>query len=171
MGRIKIMPNHKRHSTNSTKPFSQKQITQFRIAFNMLDKNGCGTICVEDVHRLFTGLGKNLSQDEEKDIIAEYDINESGDVTFPEFLAMMSEKDRIKGKDDEYEELKAAFEVFDVDGDGYLGFEEFSNALKQIGENFSDFEVREFISLADLEENGLMDVDEFIGLLTNKYRL
>merc|ERR1712226_181730 len=159
MGIIKIMSNHKRHSY-STKHFTQKQITQFRIAFNMLDKNGCGTICVEDVHRLFTGLGKNLSQDEEKDIIAEYDINESGDVTFPEFLAMMSEKDRIKGKDDEYEELKAAFEVFDVDGDGYLGFEEFSNALKQIGEHFSDFEVREFINLADLEENGLMDVDE-----------
>ena len=116
-------------------------------------------------------LGKNISVDEEKDIIAEYDMNESGDVTFPEFLAMMSEKDRIKGKDDEYEELKAAFEVFDVDGDGYLGFEEFSNALKQIGENFSDVEVREFINLADMEENGLMDVDEFIGLLTNKYRL
>ena len=163
------MSNHKRHSKSSS--FTQKQITQFRIAFNMLDKNGCGTICVEDVHRLFVGLGKNISVDEEKDIIAEYDINESGDVTFPEFLAMMSEKDRIKGKDDEYEELKAAFEVFDVDGDGYLGFEEFSNALKQIGENFSDFEVREFINLADLEENGLMDVDEFIGLLTNKYRL
>merc|ERR1711997_307 len=123
MGRIKIMSNNKRQSC-SIKHFTQKQITQFRIAFNMLDKNGCGTICVEDVHRLFTGLGKNLSQDEEKD--------------------------RIKGKDDEYEELKAAFEVFDVDGDGYLGFEEFSNALKQIGENFSDFEVREFINFADL---------------------
>ena len=153
------------------KPFTQKQITQFRIAFNMLDKNGCGTICVEDIHRLFTGLGKNLSISEEKDIIGEYDSSKSGDVSFSEFLAMMTEQDRIKGKDDEYEELKAAFEVFDVNGDGYLGFVEFSNALKQIGENFTDLEVREFIFLADLEKNGVMDVDEFIGLLTNKYRL
>merc|ERR1711879_22912 len=168
MGRIKIMPNQKRHST-STKPFTQKQITQFRIAFNMLDKNGCGTICVEDVHRLFTGLGKDLSRTEERDIIGEYDINSSGDVTFSEFLTMMTEQDRIKGKDDEYEELKAAFDVFDADGDGYLSLKEFSDALKQIGENFTASEILDFMFEADIEKNGKMDADEFVGLLTNKY--
>ena len=80
----------------------------------MLDKNGCGTICASDVNRLFTGLGKKLSTDEENDIIHEYDLNDSGDVTFKEFLEMMTEQDRIKGKDDEYEELKAAFSPMTV---------------------------------------------------------
>ena len=61
-------------------------------------------------------LGQNPSTDELKQMILEVDEDGSGSIEFPEFLEMMKKK--MKDNENSSEDVKAAFNVFDQNGDG-----------------------------------------------------
>ena len=61
-------------------------------------------------------LGQNPSADELKQMILEVDEDGSGSIEFPEFLMMMKKK--MKQNESAMEDVKAAFKVFDQNGDG-----------------------------------------------------
>ena len=61
-------------------------------------------------------LGQNPSAEELKQMILEVDEDGSGSIEFPEFLVMMKKK--MKENESSVDDFKAAFTVFDQDGDG-----------------------------------------------------
>ena len=61
-------------------------------------------------------LGQNPSDEELKQMILEVDEDGSGSIEFPEFLEMMKKK--MKDNENSSEDVKAAFNVFDQNGDG-----------------------------------------------------
>ena len=61
-------------------------------------------------------LGQNPSTEELREMILEVDEDGSGSIEFPEFLVMM--KNKMKENENSSEDVKAAFNVFDQNGDG-----------------------------------------------------
>ena len=61
-------------------------------------------------------LGQHPSAEELKQMIVEVDEDGSGSIEFPEFLAMMKKK--MKDNEKALADVKAAFKVFDQNGDG-----------------------------------------------------
>ena len=67
--------------------------------------------------------------------------------------------------DDLVGELKAAFHIFDVDGNGTIEIEDIKFALELMGEQITEEEVKEILDMGDLDKNGSISFEEFMKLL------
>ncbi|ODQ78637.1 hypothetical protein BABINDRAFT_172009 [Babjeviella inositovora NRRL Y-12698] len=143
----------------------QKQITEFKEAFSLFDKDNDGKITTKELGTVMRSLGQNPSESELKDLVNEVDINNDGNIDFPEFLTMMARK--MKDTDSEAE-IAEAFKVFDRNGDGKISAAELRHVLTSIGEKLTDAEVDEMIREADADNDGEIDIVEFTQLLAAK---
>ncbi|OWF56441.1 Calmodulin [Mizuhopecten yessoensis] len=65
------------------------------------------------------------------------------------------------------QECREAFELFDKDGDGTVTTEELATVMRTMGQNPTDAAVEEMIREVDKDGNGSVDFEEFIGLMTS----
>jgi len=92
-------------------------------------------------------------------------------VDFNEFLRMMSRSqyhvNRMQGRSsgehgrnaEELEEMRQAFRVFDIDGNGVIDENELKITMFNLGENLSDCDVKQMIKLADRNGDGKIDYE------------
>ena len=76
---------------------------------------------------------------------------------FEEFLAYMTKN--LKEPEDEEQELREAFQVFDKNGDHRIDAKEVRHVLKNIGEKTTDEEINEIFLKADLNSDGFIDYE------------
>lgn len=68
------------------------------------------------------------------------------------------------------EDCRAAFDMFDKDGDGTVTTEELTAVLRSMGQNPTEAVVQEMMDDVDTDGSGTVEFDEFVGLMT-KYLL
>jgi len=90
----------------------------------------------------------------------------NGTVEFEEFLAMMSRRLVATANDDDQAkrqrqeaELRQAFRVFDIDGDGLIDADELRQTMANLGETLSEHDVQTMIREADRNGDGKVDFD------------
>lgn len=69
--------------------FTIAEITFFRHHFMEIDKDHGGTIDAEELQELTVGLGKEISIEHARKLIADFDTDGSGDIGFVEFVRLM----------------------------------------------------------------------------------
>jgi len=67
----------------------------------------------------------------------------------------------------EDDEIKIAFDCFDLDKNHFVGVQEIHHILQSIGEEVTDEEIDEMIRLCDADGDGQVTFDEFYKLMTN----
>ena len=70
--------------------------------------------------------------------------------------------------EDQKNEFKDVFSLFDKDGDGTVSTKELGVVMRALGQNPTDAEVTEMIKEVDIDGNGEVDFDEFCGLMIKK---
>ncbi|PKA57969.1 Calmodulin [Apostasia shenzhenica] len=169
------------------------QISEFKEAFSLFDKDGddlacfflvydmlsvkttvqigeCGTksagcITTKELGTVMRSLGQNPTEAELQDMINEVDADGNGTIDFPEFLNLMARK--MKDTDSE-EELKEAFRVFDKDQNGFISAAELRHVMTNLGEKLTDEEVDEMIREADVDGDGQINYEEFVKVMMAK---
>ena len=68
-------------------------------------------------------------------------------------------KDESKFTDEEVEDLREAFSLFDTDGDGTISLVELGNVMKSLGRTLSRSKLKEMIAIADTDGNGTIDFE------------
>ena len=63
---------------------------------------------------------------------------------------------------------RTVFNLFDVNGDGGITFEELGVVLRSMGQNPSDQELIEMINELDEDDSGTVDFEEFVTLMVKK---
>ncbi|MCJ1405472.1 hypothetical protein MMC11_008700 [Xylographa trunciseda] len=153
---------------------TEEQVSDFKEAFSLFDKNGDGQITSKELGTVMRSLGQNPSESELQDMINEVDADNNGTIDFPEFLTMMARK--MKDTDSE-DEIRAnshlayqceAFKVFDRDNNGFISAAELRHVMTSIGEKLTDDEVDEMIREADQDGDGRIDYNEFVQLMMQK---
>lgn len=61
--------------------------------------------------------------------------------------------------------LRAAFDLFDTDGDGYLTADEVGRALRDLGQDPSEEDVRKIIAAVDADGDRRVDYAEFVRMI------
>jgi calmodulin len=144
---------------------TDNQVAEYKEAFMLFDKDSDGCITTQELGTVMRALGKNPTEGQVKEIVKSIDPEGKGLVDFQEFLAVMQQD--IKGYDSEAD-LRNAWKVFDAEGKGYITTQELQHVLTNIGEKLSPEEIVNLIAEADSDNDGKVQQEEFVKLLTAK---
>merc|ERR1719160_1410590 len=95
-------------------------------------------------------------------MIGEVDDDGSGEIGFPEFLKMMTNK--ILNKDPKDDMLKA-FRLLDDDQTGAVTLKNLKRVAKETNQVLDDNELQEMLNDADKDGDGVLNEDEWIAMM------
>lgn len=67
--------------------------------------------------------------------------------------------------DEQIDEFRDAFNLFDLDGGGDIDSKELGTVMRSLGQNPSDEELREMIAEVDDDGSGSIEFEEFCALM------
>eukprot|EP00190_Bangiopsis_sp_CCMP1999_P007017 CAMPEP_0198722290 /NCGR_PEP_ID=MMETSP1475-20131203/72_1 /TAXON_ID= ORGANISM="Unidentified sp., Strain CCMP1999" /NCGR_SAMPLE_ID=MMETSP1475 /ASSEMBLY_ACC=CAM_ASM_001111 /LENGTH=522 /DNA_ID=CAMNT_0044483193 /DNA_START=172 /DNA_END=1740 /DNA_ORIENTATION=- len=137
-------------------------LDEVRKAFDEVDVDRSGTITLEEMRNALGKLGKKLGETELMTMWTAFDIDGNGTIDYEEFLAATADLKKINTADN----FRYAFKKFDRDNDGSITVEEVFDALKDIG--VEEMHARQFVQDADLNNDGVIDYDEFVTMMTQR---
>lgn len=126
---------------------SAEQIYELKEAFTHFDKDGDGTITTKQLEEVLEAVGRKPEGALLQTINNTMDTDGHGTINFQEFLTLMSKV--IKKK-----ELRDMFNRFDNNKDGFISVSELHDAMKMLGNKFTDEEMDELVEEADQDGDG-----------------
>merc|ERR1719395_318055 len=72
--------------------------------------------------------------------------------------------------EDQIQEFKEAFALFDKDGDGTITTKELGTVMRSLGQNPTEAELHDMINEVDADGNGTIDFTEFLSLMARKMK-
>merc|ERR1712226_746008 len=127
--------------------------------------DAAGSVSSDQVSGIFRTFGQNPSNAEIQDLVAKVDMDGSGMLNFPEFLAMMGYKAEGENAEDE---IREAFQVFDGDGNGFINRQELACVMGNLGEALTPEEIQSMIDEADIDGDGQINYEEFFSMMNSK---
>ena len=113
-------------------------------------------------------LGHNPTEDELQDIINKVDTDGNGTIEFSEFCARMVKKIKDKNSSIDEAEIRQSFDLFDLDGNGYITKFELTHVMASLGEELTEQEIDEMMSDADTDGDGQVNFEEFSRMMKLK---
>jgi calcium-binding protein CML len=118
-----------------------------------------GWISKKDLQVMLERLGKADAAGEARRMICVADRNKDGFMGLDEFMEV--HKSGVQLGD-----IRRAFFVFDKDKDGKISAEEVMAVLHKLGDSCSLEDCRKMVKEVDRNDDGFVDMDEFMALLT-----
>jgi Ca2+-binding EF-hand superfamily protein len=167
--------NHPCRRGNSTRHLTNAQIDDFREAFDLFDKDRDGRITCQELFTVMQNIRQPATDIEIREMITHADKDGNGTVEFDEFLSMMARRLTVQDPEDDEAarrrheaEMRQAFQVFDIDGDGLIDASELRQTMANLGERLTDDDVRAMIKEADKNGDGKVDYEEFVHMIYSK---
>ncbi|KAI9257587.1 hypothetical protein EDC94DRAFT_614900 [Helicostylum pulchrum] len=144
---------------------TQEQITEYREAFKLFDKNGDGSISASELGVVLRSFGMNPSDAELQDMVNDVDADNNGHIDFEEFLSLVK---TLKSESDDTDDLQEAFKVFDADGNGVIDRNELHKVMSSLNETLTEQELDAMIREADINGDGQISFEEFKAMMGGK---
>ena len=109
---------------------------------------------------LTKNLEQNYSEQELERLIEEIDEDGNGKIEFSEFIKILANKST---RDENI--VKQAFAILDRTDSGYITLNDLRHAMLCLGENYTNEEISEMISLVDDDQDGVINFQEFSKLI------
>ena len=135
------------------KEFEKQFINLAGNIHSSIDKNALKTLA--------KNLDQNYSEQEVERLIEEIDEDGNGKIEFEEFLNTLANK----SVGDE-NIVKQAFAILDRTDSGYITLNDLKHAMLCLGENYTNEEINEMISLVDDDQDGVINFQEFNKLIS-----
>ena len=82
--------------------------------------------------------------------------------------AISKQKKRTELTEEQKQEIKEAFDLFDTDGSGTIDAKELKVAMRALGFEPKKEEIRKLIADVDTNGSGVIDFPEFLDMMTTK---
>ena len=158
----KLVSNKKQNKKNDDEYEEYKEI------FEMFDKDKKGTISASDISKILKNFGNPKSVKEVEEMINDMDTS-SGDtnLNYEEFLMLIKEQIQ-KDDENDLDNVLNAFKAFDKDNDGKITNSEFKYLLSTLDGMLTDEEIDMIFKESDLDNDGLLDYEDFINFWSKK---
>ncbi|EGB07446.1 hypothetical protein AURANDRAFT_27787 [Aureococcus anophagefferens] len=143
---------------------SNEELAEFREIFNLVDRDGGGTITKEELGELMDTLGIDATPEEIDLMIHEIDQDNNGEIDFEEFVAVMSRKVSATYTADQ---VKNAFKVFEGDApSGHIKVDVLIRALTNDGtDKLTDEQAHDLVSQLEPDRSGLINYSEYVNMM------
>ncbi|KAL5539389.1 hypothetical protein UlMin_043141 [Ulmus minor] len=168
-------------SSSSSSVQSNRKKDELRKLFSTFDKNSDGFITKQELRDSLKNIRIFMTEKEVEETVTKLDSNGDGLIDFEEFGLLcesMIGKEESDGKDekvaeDDEEELKEAFGVFDKDKDGLISVDELGSILCSLGlmEGKKIENCKEMIKKVDMDGDGMVNFVEFKKMMRSGGRL
>ena len=130
-------------------------------AFALFDKKGTGYVTSQDLGLVMRALGMRPSDDELEAMIRDCGSSKKH-LDFDDFVGVMTQ---VYDEEQTSAQFESTFQTFDRDGDGYIGWEDLSKVMENVGEDLTKEELCDMINQAHTKREGKMDFEEFVILM------
>ncbi|KAI0219184.1 putative calmodulin-like protein 2 [Lamellibrachia satsuma] len=159
-----ITPETKAPETNAP----PSNAANHQEVFERFDPTCTGRISVADAITALNSMGIACDSTDVKD----HSSTGNGTIDFKEFLAMMKRSAKYtnfpeRRKKTLEKEMRTAFKVFDINGDGLIDNSELKLTMESLGETVTTSDVQAMIQAADRDGDGKIDYEEFIRMMCN----
>mmetsp|Transcript_30809 Transcript_30809/g.34361 ORF Transcript_30809/g.34361 Transcript_30809/m.34361 type:complete len:222 (+) Transcript_30809:34-699(+) len=127
---------------------------QFAAIFSKFDKNGSGDIDQKELEQALRACDYVFSKENVSTILKIVDQNHNGAVDFNEFIMLMGY----------LYIMDQAFNDIDKNADGHIDRKELGEALRAVGYNFSEGQLKVLYKMADSDNSGKIELSEFHSL-------
>jgi Ca2+-binding EF-hand superfamily protein len=124
---------------------------EVREAFDLFDPHKSGYISYHELKVILRALGFEVKKAEVVQLAREFDLEESGRVSYEDYLEIMRRK---YGERDPIEETLKAFRLFDTDGKGKISLADLRRVGKELGETLKEEELAAMIEEFDHDGDG-----------------
>jgi Ca2+-binding EF-hand superfamily protein len=152
----------KRTGSSVFSMFTQKQVAEFKEAFQLMDHDKDGILGKEDLRFIFDQVGRLVTDKELQEMTSEA----SGPINFTQFLQLFASRMQGGGADDDDVVIKA-FNAFDAGG-GKIDGERLRHALMTWGEKFTAQEVNDAYDHMYIDDKGFIDIESLVNMLLGK---
>lgn len=142
-----------------TDMMTPEELLDIKATFKAMDKDGNGTISVDEFRHAFQKLKKNVDDESIEEMMKLADVDGDGNLSYSE-LVLTAVQRKILSKE---ERLWEAFCKFDRDGDGTITSHEIANVVGTTVEK-----AVEMIADVDKNKDGVVDYDEFVQMMIKK---
>lgn len=150
---------------------TEKERSEFREIFNLVDSDGSGKITPQELRKLFDMLHLRPTEEELDEMFSEGNRSRDGTssgIDFEQFVSVMSK--RVQS-DYTPEQLRSAFKIFETDDlpPNYVSTEVLEHALVTYGsEKLSRDEAARLLAAVDPEGTGKINYHDFVALVSGK---
>ncbi len=144
----------------------RERLAEIHRTFSLFDQDRDGRITASELGLVLRALGQPASAAELAAMVSTVDIDGSGTIELTEFMALFLPTDPsfLGAADDE--DLGAAFQDFDRNGDGQISLSELRRALAALGEEVDSAGLAEMLERADADKSGAISYDEFVRVMS-----
>ncbi|KAM8713033.1 hypothetical protein ACLKA7_013362 [Drosophila subpalustris] len=139
------------------------ELGYFQELFDLINKDGDGSITFKEIELAIEALGGKPTESQVQEMVNEADTDGNGTLEMEEFVNVLLGK---MNSVDNQEELREAFYVFDKDRNGFISSAELKTVYIGLGLKISDEEIDEMIREADIDQDGVITLDEFLSMMS-----
>lgn len=181
-------PNVSRSSSRRMEPatgadsLAQSLVQELTATFKVFDKDSDGKISKSELGTVLRSLGDDLTDEELTEVIQNADGDGDGFIDLQEFINFHTRGDTASGAGSpqtsssenatsgERLALQAAFNVFDVDRNGFISAEELQRVMRSLGDmSTSLVECRHMINSVDQDGDNMVNFAEFQCLMSSAF--
>jgi len=145
--------------------FNENDIRRLYKKFSILDINNNGQL---DPHELFE-IPELADNPLVNRVISIFDTNSDGKVSFVEFLVGLA---KLAAGTDESQKVKFAFDIYDLNKDGFISNGELFSVMKMmVGNNLNDQQLQQLVDRtmlqADRDGDGLISFEDFKEMVSH----
>lgn len=144
----------------------QPDLDELRKVFDKFDSNKDGKISQMEYNAMLRALGQGTTTRDVPKIFQLADFDGDGFINFKDFVEVHKRSGGVTIMD-----IQDAFHIFDLNCDGKISAEEVMEMLRRLGESCSLEECTKMVRAVDTNGDGMVDMDEFITMLTRTMKL
>jgi len=152
----------KRAGSNVFSMFSQKQVAEFKEAFQLMDQDKDGIIGKNDLRTTFDAVGRLTNDKELDEMLGEA----SGPINFTQLLTLFAKRMSGSGATDDDDVVIDAFKKFD--NNGVIDGDKLRHLLVTFGDRFTQTEVDDAYDQMVIDDKNQIDTAALIEMLTGK---
>jgi Ca2+-binding EF-hand superfamily protein len=139
-----------------------QDVLDLKEVFDYYDETGMGVLLPNDLKLLLSQNGFNPNKKTTYEIVAEYDVEETGGISFLEFMKAMDTK---PFRNETKKEIAAIFKKYDRDNKNYLTLDDFKEINNHVKENLDEETLKMMLEKADSNKDGRVEFQDFYSVM------